>query len=287
MNGTPPNNIIEILNQFIKNDLPDEAEKLIKRFSLKIEIKNGILYDLSNTTEAWLRRFITVNPSMMIMKDKVRKLSKIDDEVLIQGETGTGKEIIARALHGDREGRFIAVNCAGIPEHLLESSLFGYIKGAFTGAFKDTEGLMSKAKGGTLFLDEIGEMPLELQAKLLRAIQEKIITRVGGDIEEKISCRITAATNRNLVELCGAKLFRVDLLARISTFEIELYPIKKRQEDIEPIFKSLPDGEDYINALHLHQASIPNKLAHFTVNYPYNVRSIQSAVRRWKILGEL
>src|SRR5229473_3327143 len=113
-NSEAPPNALEILNGFIKNELIDEAEKLIKKWGLKIEIKNGILYDLSNTTEAWLRKFITVNPLMMVMKDKVRKLSVIDDEVLIMGETGTGKEIIARALHGEREGKFIAVNCAGI-----------------------------------------------------------------------------------------------------------------------------------------------------------------------------
>ena len=191
----------------------------------------------SKGTEFWLSRFITRSSSMMTMKDNVRKLAPLSDVVLIQGDSGTGKELIARALHGERKGKFIPVNCAGFPEQLIESELFGHAKGAFTGADKDKQGLLAEAKDGTLFLDEIGDLSFVLQAKLLRAIQENKIRRVGDNNEQPITCRFVCATHHKLVDLVKANKFRDDLYWRISTFTLEIRPLKSRPDDIEPIIK--------------------------------------------------
>ena len=147
--------------------------------------------------------------------------------VLILGESGTGKELIARALHGARTGRFIAINCAAISENLLESELFGHVKGSFTGAFNDRAGLLLTATSGTAFLDEIGDLPYGLQAKLLRAIQNRVIRRVGSNEDEEINCRIVAATHQDIESELNEK-FRLDLYYRLSTFKLRLKPLRER-----------------------------------------------------------
>src|SRR3982750_4464190 len=151
------------------------------------------------------------SPKFRTLLTEVARVAQVDSAVLIQGETGTGKEVVARAIHQAsprRNHRFVALNCAAIPAALLESELFGHEKGAFTGAWAPSKGRFQTADGGTLFLDEIGDMPLELQPKLLRVLQEKEFERLGGNRTIKVDVRVVAATNRNLREMVAARTFR-------------------------------------------------------------------------------
>ncbi len=172
---------------------------------------------------------------MLAIYSLIEKIAKTPSTVLIQGESGTGKELIARAIHFNSnrsDRRFLSINCGALPENLLESELFGHERGAFTGAVKEKRGLFQEASGGTLFLDEIGEMSTTMQVKLLRAIQERRVRKVGGNHEEEIDVRILAATNRDLEEAIGAGTFREDLYYRINVIPIRLPPLRKRREDI-------------------------------------------------------
>ncbi|MFA7059391.1 MAG: sigma-54 dependent transcriptional regulator [Pedobacter sp.] len=178
---------------------------------------------------------ISRNSAMVEIFTQIRKISSLKITVLILGESGTGKELVARAIHrnGNRSKRpFVAVNCGAIPESLLESVLFGHVRGAFTGAASDQTGLFEEADGGTLFLDEIGEMPLTLQVKLLRVLQEEEIRRVGAGSSRKINVRVVSATSRNLEADVLNGRFREDLYFRLNVFSIQLPPLRERIEDI-------------------------------------------------------
>lgn len=175
----------------------------------------------------YLERFITTDPDLIAVKEKVLKLAPIHHPVMILGDSGTGKELIARALHGSRTGRFIGINCAAISENLIESELFGHVKGSFTGAYSDKPGLFAYAVNGTAFLDEIGDLPYGLQAKLLRAIQTKHIRRVGSVEDEEINCRIVCATHKD-IQVKLNETFRLDLYYRLSTFVLKLKPLCER-----------------------------------------------------------
>src|SRR5246500_179233 len=167
--------------------------------------------------------------------DQVRIVAPTDSTVLIEGETGTGKEVIANAIHenSNRRGRpLIKLNCAAIPLGLLESELFGHEKGAFTGAVVQKLGRFEAANGGTLFLDEIGDIPLELQAKLLRVLQEQEFERLGSTYTRRVDVRVVAATNQNLSDLVAGKQFRMDLYYRLNVFPVTLPPLRQRLEDI-------------------------------------------------------
>ncbi|MBV9670266.1 MAG: sigma-54-dependent Fis family transcriptional regulator [Acidobacteriales bacterium] len=183
---------------------------------------------------------ISSGPAMADVLDTVRRVAPHFRSVLVQGETGTGKELVARALHrlsGDKPGPFVVCNAAAITETLAESELFGHVKGSFTGATTDKVGLFEAAHGGILFLDEIGEMPLSLQAKLLRAIQSQEIQRVGSTTVRKIDVKIVAATNRNLAEEVHAKRFREDLYYRLSSIEILIPALRNRGEDLHLLIR--------------------------------------------------
>jgi two-component system NtrC family response regulator len=215
----------------------DELRLIVRRalHSSRLEGENrrlrGELADKSRP-EALL---LGESAAMRATLERIRQVAPSDATVLITGESGTGKELVARALHfggAARGGPFIVVNCGAIPRDLLESELFGHVRGAFTGAVRDTRGKFEQASGGTLFLDEIGELPLELQVKLLRALQEREIERVGEGKPRRIDVRLVAATNRDLEALIEKGAFRADLYYRINVIPIDLAPLRERADDV-------------------------------------------------------
>ncbi len=180
-------------------------------------------------------RIIGDSPAMRVVNDLIEQVGPSEANVLILGESGTGKELVAQGLHDHsqrRNGPLIKVNCAALPENLLESELFGYVKGAFTGAAQDKPGRFQLASGGTLFLDEIGELPLALQAKILRALQERVIEPLGGITPVAVDVRFVAATNRDLPAMIADGAFREDLYYRLNVLEIRIPPLRERPEDI-------------------------------------------------------
>lgn len=269
------------LRELLANGLGDVVIQLIQHHDLKYKIENGQLVDALEGTEVWLNKFITQDPKCIDLKAEVKKLAKCQDEVLITGQTGTGKEIIARAMIGDRQAPFIAVNCAGLPEHLMESELFGHVRGAFTGAESQKQGLLAAAKDGVLFLDEIGELPIGVQAKLLRALQDKVIRKVGSNTEEEIHCKFVCATHRDVSKMVRDEKFRQDLYARISTFELHIPPLAERCSDIPLIAKSMKGGNEWLAELAKDNVQLTD------INVSLNVRSIQQYIKRWNVLGRL
>ncbi|GAW28380.1 MULTISPECIES: sigma-54 dependent transcriptional regulator [unclassified Carboxydocella] len=184
--------------------------------------------------------FIGVDPLSRNLLEKIKVVAQVDTTVLLTGETGTGKEVVARLLHAFSQRRdepFLAVNCAALTESLLESQLFGHEKGAFTGAQQSYPGLLRLADGGTLFLDEIGELPLSLQAKLLRVLQERVVMPVGGVKEIRIDVRLVAATNRDLAQEVAAGRFRADLYYRLNVVQLTIPPLRERKGDILPLLQ--------------------------------------------------
>jgi formate hydrogenlyase transcriptional activator len=217
-----------------------------------------------------------------LLKD-VELVAPVDSAVLIQGETGTGKELIARAIHEAsprRNQRFVALNCAAIPSTLLESELFGHERGAFTGACTQTKGRFQMADGGTLFLDEIGDMPLELQPKLLRALQEREFERLGSAQTVRINVRVVAATNQDLAELVNKRLFRADLFYRLNVIPIWLPPLRERVQDI-PLLTEFFVAK-FAGRLNKSIDVIPDEVlavlqAH---DWPGNIRELQNFIER-------
>ena len=272
---------LETLESLLKAGATDIVQQIIDKTSLPLKIENGKLVDALKGTDLYLNRFITSDEICLAMKIDVVKLAKCPDEVLITGATGTGKELIARAMIGDRLGNFVAINCAGLPEHLIESELFGHERGAFTGADSAKQGLCAVAKDGVLLLDEIGEMPISVQAKLLRAIQDKKIRRVGGNKEEDINCKFVCSTHRNLKKMTKDGQFREDLFARISTFELHIPSLSERPCDVEPILLSLKGGDKFITALRVDDKRITD------IDLTFNVRSLERAVKRFNVLGKV
>ncbi|MDH5491654.1 MAG: sigma 54-dependent Fis family transcriptional regulator [Myxococcales bacterium] len=208
---------------------------------------------------------------------QLQKVAPADLSVVILGETGTGKELIARQLHASsaRPGPLQAINCAALPSNLIESQLFGYRKGAFTGASSDRQGLIKAADRGTLFLDEIGDLPLEAQAKLLRVLQEREVLPIGATRAEPVDVRIVCATHRRLDRLASEGRFRDDLLARLREFTIELPPLRHRREDLLNLVRHFLRVEGHPNA----EPSFAYMLALAHYAWPYNVRELGSAVK--------
>jgi len=233
-------------------------------------------------------RIIGESPAMQRVLELVMRSAGADTPVLLVGESGTGKELLARALHanGPRAGGgFVAINCSAIPETLLESQLFGHRRGAFTDAREDQRGLFQVAHRGTLFLDEIGDMPLALQAKLLRVVQEKEVHPLGAPAPEPVDVRIVAATHRNLETLVGEGRFRQDLYYRLNVIVIRIPPLRERLEDLVPLVAHF---------LEKHGARLGRERVTLTLEalealrrygWPGNVRELENAIERALVLG--
>jgi two-component system, NtrC family, response regulator PilR len=229
----------------MKEGAYDYVTKPFKVDEIKLVIQKALEKKVLSTENARLRselrserrerQLVGNSGPMQQVYEMIGRIAATKTNVLIVGESGTGKELVARAIHteSDRaEAPFVALNCAAIPENLLESELFGHVKGAFTGAVGNKPGLFESADGGTLFLDEVGELSLPLQVKLLRALQEKTIRRVGGISDRRVDVRIVAATNRRLEDEVSANRFREDLYYRLNVIQLELPPLRERMEDL-------------------------------------------------------
>ncbi|MEM9070990.1 MAG: sigma 54-interacting transcriptional regulator [Myxococcota bacterium] len=209
--------------------------------------------------------------------DRLERVAPTELSVVVTGESGTGKELVAREVHrlSGRKGPFQAINCAALPANLLESELFGYLKGAFTGASSDKVGLVQAAHGGSLFLDEIGDMPLEAQAKLLRVLQEKEVLPLGATVPRPVDVRIVCATHRDLDHFVADGRFRGDLLARLREFLVQLPPLRERREDLYRLVRHFLARA----GRGATQVSFPYMLAVAHYGWPYNVRELESAVK--------
>lgn len=231
---------------------------------------------------------IYASPEMSDIVEKMRRVATTDVTVLIEGETGTGKEILAREIHNNsprKNGPFVVINCAAIPKDLLESELFGHVKGAFTGAITTREGRFQLASGGTLFLDEIGDMPLALQVKLLRALQEKVVNKVGSNRAEEVDVRIICATNQNLEEMVRTKRFRSDLYYRINIVRFYLPPLRDRGGDIMLIAKFFLDKYRKEYGSNVEGFSINAVKAINNYNWPGNIRELENRIKKAVILS--
>jgi two-component system, NtrC family, response regulator len=236
-----------------------------------------------------LRGIITASPEMLKVCRTIEKIAPSDITTLLLGASGTGKERCAQALHelsSRAEGPLIAINCAAIPENLLESELFGYEKGAFTGAAKTTPGKIEYADGGTLFLDEIGDLPMELQAKLLRFLQERVVERIGGRKEISVDVRILCATHQDLSSLIEKQQFREDLYYRISEIIIEIPPLAEREGDVLVLAKSflIKLAEEYNSKVKDFSADAIAALEAY--DWPGNVRELESKIKRSVIMAD-
>ncbi|MDX1482112.1 MAG: sigma-54 dependent transcriptional regulator [Woeseiaceae bacterium] len=259
-------------------DYPIDLEALERVLD---EVRAGRNAVATDTTVSAVPDLIGESARIAEIRAMIERVAPASATVLITGESGTGKEVAARRLHAlsGRRGRFTAINCSAIPDNLLESELFGHEKGAFTGAVARRQGKFEMASGGTVFLDEIGDMPLGMQVKLLRVLQERVVERVGGDRSIEVDVRVVAATHRDLPAMVAAGEFREDLYYRLNVFPIELPPLRDRPEDIEPLI-----GEMLRRIHDRHGISI--RLAAESVEllkryaWPGNVRELANVVER-------
>ena len=229
------------------------------------------------------------NAAMQEITHLIKKVAPTPTTVLITGESGVGKEVVARTIHAAsrfNENVFLPVNCSAIPENLLESQLFGHIKGSFTGAVNSQEGLFQRARGGTIFLDEIGEMPLSLQPKLLRVLEEKAVLPVGSTNPVKVNVRILAATNRDLKTDVEAGRFREDLFYRLNTFEINIPPLRKRLDDLPGLIEHLIQRHNM--EMNTSYKGVDSATMRILMSFPWkgNIRELDNVLERAMILGD-
>ena len=258
----------------------EEISQVLERF-----LKREKVEDYSFVSEG---EVVGSSKKMQEIFKLVGKVARSSITVLITGESGTGKEVIARAIHrySDRKDKpFVAVNCAALPPNLLEAELFGYEKGAFTGALSSRRGLFEQADGGTLFLDEIGELPLELQAKLLRVLQDKEIRRIGSERTKKVDVRVVAATNRDLEEEVRRGKFREDLYFRLNVVKVEIPPLRERKEDVIPLAYHFI--RKFSNEFKLPLKELSEEAVDFlmTYHFPGNVRELENMILRAMVLS--
>ena len=239
--------------------------------------------NVTRTSAQPVRNVVFVDPASQHLLALAKRVAQADVTALLVGPTGSGKEVLARVLHeasGRARGPFVALNCAAMPDNLIEDMLFGHEKGAFTGAHREQKGLFEQAQGGTLFLDEIGEMPMHLQSKLLRVLQERQLTRLGGQATIQLNVRIVAATNKDLKKAIVEREFREDLYYRIATFRMRLLPLSERPGDIIPLaMQCLLQHDKKPWQLHPQAQAL-------LLQYPWpgNVRELENVMRRAMVL---
>jgi two-component system response regulator PilR (NtrC family) len=230
-----------------------------------------------------LEHIIGLSAAIGKLKETIRTVAPTSSTVVVHGESGTGKELVARAIHGcsPRTGEpFVSINCGAFPETLLESELFGYVKGAFTGATQNKRGLFEDASGGTIFLDEIGEMSVAMQVKLLRALQERSIRPVGGNAEIPVDVRVIAATNRDLGQMVAENNFREDLYYRISVIPIQVPPLRERRDDIPLLAGAFLKKFAPLAGKNIVRIAKDSLALLATYEWPGNVRQLENAVER-------
>ena len=273
---------------FYQKPIDSDTIKLLINRALnlaKLEDENRILAK----TRPAMGRIIGNSEAIQTVMRKAEKIAGTDISTLLLGESGTGKEVFARTIHEHsprKDQPFVAINCASIPENLLESELFGYEKGAFTGANKTTVGKIETAQGGTLFLDEIGDMPIGLQAKMLRFLQERVIERVGGRNEIPVDIRVICATHRDIQTMVGEETFREDLFYRIGEIPINIPPLREREQDIVLLARTFLNQyreEFNAKAKSFSDGAIRAMLAH---RWPGNIRELQNKLKSAVIMSE-
>ena len=259
----------------------DYLAKPVGLEQLRALVKSALrLPDAVRESDAALQSLVGESPSMLQVRLMIEKLARSQAPIYISGESGSGKELAARLIHtrsARSAGAFVPVNCGAIPDNLMESEFFGYRKGAFTGADSDREGFFQAASGGTLFLDEVADLPLPMQVKLLRAIQEKRVRKLGSVVEEVVDVRIICATHRNLRDLVEKGTFRQDLYYRLNVIELRMPPLRERLEDIAPLVDAI---------LRRLTAEVPPKLSVAALKalgfyaFPGNVRELENILER-------
>lgn len=269
-----------ITKPFNRDELKMVVRKALQVTSLSRENRQ-LREQLSEKTD--FRNIVGISREMEKVFQVVRKVANTDATVLITGESGTGKELVAKALHtlsSRSSAPFVPINCAAIPRDLLESELFGHVKGAFTGAIRDKTGKFKQAEGGTLFLDEVGELPLDLQPKLLRALQEKVVEPVGGTESLSLDVRVVAATNLDMEQALRDGIFREDLYYRLAVIPVHIPPLRERKDDIPLLLKhfAVKYGSEGIE----FESDALAALTRY--HWPGNVRELENTVERLIIL---
>jgi two-component system nitrogen regulation response regulator NtrX len=268
---------------------PLDTDRLLVTLRRALELK-GLTQSVAALKRQVASRYEIVGNSFAIRQvlERVEKVSPTEARVLITGENGTGKELVARAIHrlsarADRQ--FVEVNCAAIPSELIESALFGHMKGSFTGAIADRAGKFEQADGGTLFLDEVGDMSLEAQAKVLRALEEGVVTRVGGSKPIEVDVRVIAATNKDLEEEIEAGDFREDLFYRLNVVPIRVPPLRERRDDVPMLvqhFADIMSKREGVTPRKFDESAVAHLLE---LPWPGNVRELRNTVERLMILS--
>ena len=261
----------------------EQITELVAREMMESRQKSIELLDFLSSKMSNNATVIAESAAMKGILAFLTRISPADSNILLTGETGAGKEVLAKYIHNQSSrsgGVFIPVNCAAIPESLMESEFFGYARGAFTGANKEGKaGVFELADGGTIFLDEIGEMPLLIQAKFLRVIETGEVTRLGSESSKKVDFRLVAATNRNLEEMCAQGLFRSDLYYRLNILSVEIPPLRERREDIVPLARFfLSRLNKKYNKTKILSYSAIRRLEHY--RWPGNVRELKNFIER-------
>jgi len=284
---------VDVAVEAMKSGAYDYITKPFNRDELRLTVKKALQFsglaeenrrlksELSDKAD--FRTIVGSSEAMERVFDVIRKVADTEAAVLITGESGTGKELVARSIHANssrRDAPFVAINCAAIPRDLLESGLFGHVKGAFTGAVRDKTGKFQLAEGGTLFLDEVGDLPVELQPKLLRALQEREVEPVGGTKLQKLDVRIVSATNLDIDKAMGDGTFREDLYYRLAVIPIHLPPLRERRKDI-PLLIRYFCGKHGSDKITFDQDALETLV---TYPWPGNVRELENSVERLLIM---